>query len=93
MYRAFLNLAIGSMDREMGCLILEKARVHIIRGPRGVLHYCEKDQANYIVITDTFLPLRGCGSPKQGSSPLKKTHLPATPLTDGGGRSDASLAV
>ena len=78
MYRAFLNKAIGSWDREMACLILEKAKVYIIPGPPGILHYCEKDKANYVVVADTFRPLRGCGSPEQGTPPLKKTHLPPT---------------
>ena len=85
MYRAFLNKAIGSWDREVACLILEKAKVYSIPGAPGILHYCEKDKANYLVVADTFLPLSGCGSPVQTSSPLKNCHLPSTERTEGTG--------
>jgi len=92
MYRAFLNRAIGSWERDITCLIMKKSNVYIIRGPPGVVQYCKKDQANYIVIP-TVLPLRGCGSPTQCSSPLKKSHLPSTSLTEGDGNPAEPLAV
>jgi hypothetical protein len=87
MYRAFLNKAIGSHDKEVGCLLLEKAKVYMIRGPPGVLQYCEKDKMNYLV-----LPFRGCGSPSHCSAPLKNFHLPSISFTDAGGKSSEPLA-
>jgi len=42
--------AIGTACRDTDAIILDRANVWILPGAPGILHYCKKDKANYIVI-------------------------------------------
>ena len=42
--------AIVTACRDTDAIILDKANVWILPGAPGILHYCKKDKANYIVI-------------------------------------------
>ena len=67
MYRTLLKNAIGSVTRDMTCLIMKHSRVYIIPdGPPVSSHYCAESKATYIVMRDdsneyandkTFIPL------------------------------------
>ena len=67
MYRTLIKNAIGSVTRDMTCLIMKHSRVYIIPdGPPLKTHYCAESKATYIVMRDdsneyvddiTFVPL------------------------------------
>ena len=81
MYRRLLDKAIGTACGEITCLLFKHERVYILPGGPGVTtQYCPEMKRTYVTIYDspTTLPLRGCGRPEQGLSPLKKIHLPST---------------